>query len=104
VRSEVRNGIERGKHAVRLVDNLRKAEKKGAMTIRRGVERAREEWADVERRLRQRMRIYPQKSKAMAVAAPGAALEMDEAAVNETEADEERTPIVSVHGRDLQEP
>jgi len=56
---------------MRLVDNLRKAEKKGATAIRRGVERAREEWADVERRLRQQMRIYPQKSRAMAAAAPG---------------------------------
>ena len=89
---------------MRLVDNLRKAEKKGANTIRRGVERAREEWADVERRLRQRMRIYPQKSKAMVAAAPGATLELDEAAVHETGSDEERTPIISVHGHDLQEP
>jgi hypothetical protein len=90
---------------VRLVDNLRKAEKKGAMTIRRGVERAREEWADVERRLRQRMRIYPQKSKAMAAAAPGAtALEVDEAAVDEPGPADQRTPIISVDGRDLQEP
>jgi hypothetical protein len=90
---------------VRLVDNLRKAEKKGAMTIRRGVERAREEWADVERRLRQRMRIYPQKSKAMAAAAPGAdATGVDEAAVDESGLPDKRTPIISVHGRDLQEP
>jgi len=90
---------------VRLVDNLRKAEKKGAMTIRRGVERAREEWADVERRLRQRMRIYPQKSKAIAAAAPGATdLEVDEAAVTESGSDNTRTPIISVHGHDVQEP
>ena len=55
---------------MRLVDHLRKAEKKGAMTIRRGVERAREEWSDVERRIRQRMRIYPQRDRTMAAAAP----------------------------------
>ena len=53
---------------MRLVENLRKAEEKSVMTIRRGMERAREEWADVERRIRQRMRIYPQKQRAMATA------------------------------------
>lgn len=54
---------------MRLVDNLRKAEEKGVMRIRRGVERAREEWADVERRIRQRMRIYPHKQQAAAAGA-----------------------------------
>jgi hypothetical protein len=89
---------------VRLIDNLRKAEKKGAKTIRRGVERAREEWADVERRLRQRMRIYPQKSKAMTAAAPGAtAVDVDEETGAQPGSDNQRTPIVSVHGRDLPE-
>jgi len=89
---------------VRLVDNLRKAEKKGAMTIRRGVERAREEWADVERRIRQRMRIYPQKVRAMAAAAPNngvASIGMDHTAGEEPGTDAARKPIVSVHGHDL---
>jgi len=87
---------------VRLVDNLRKAEKKSAMTIRRSVERAREEWADLERRLRQRMRIYPQKAKAMAAGAPGASsLDMDDSAGNEPTVIHPKTPIVSVHGQDL---
>jgi len=36
-------------------------EKKSTSFTRRGVERIRQEWADVERRIRQRMRIYPQK-------------------------------------------
>ena len=88
---------------MRLVENLRKAEQKGATAIRRGMERAREEWVDAERRLRQRMRIYPQKPTAMAAAAPhsGAALvDLDEAAAqnqNETT----RKPIVSIHGHDV---
>lgn len=85
---------------MRLVDNLRRAEKKGAMTIRRGVERAREEWADVERRIRQRMRIYPQKPKT--AAAGVAAVDLDETAVPNTSASD-RKPIVSVNGRDLKE-
>ena len=56
---------------MRLVDNLRKAEEKGVMRIRRGVDRAREEWADVERRIRQRMRIYPHKQQAAAAGVRG---------------------------------
>ena len=87
-----------------LIENFRKAEKKSAFTIRRGVERAREEWADVERKLRQRMRIYPQKSKAMAAAAHGTAtMDVDEAALDHAETDTERKPIVSVYGHDLKE-
>ncbi|MGC2695370.1 MAG: hypothetical protein WA738_06220 [Candidatus Angelobacter sp.] len=92
---------------MRLVDNLRKAEQKGAMTIRQGVERAREEWSDVERRIRQRMRIYPQKGRAMAAAAPqggGASMDLDEANIANKQATESRQkPIVSIHGRDLEE-
>jgi len=88
---------------MRLVENLRKAEQKGATAIRRGMERAREEWVDAERRLRQRMRIYPQKPTAMAAAAPhsGTALvDLDETADhnrNETT----RKPIVSIDGHDV---
>ena len=89
---------------MRLIDNLRKAEKKSAMTIRRGVERAREEWADVERRIRQRMRIYPQKVRAMATAAPhrgATSVDVDQTAGEEPGTDTARKPIVSVHGHDL---
>jgi len=87
---------------MRFVDNLRKAEEKSVKTIRRGVERAREEWADVERRIRQRMRIYPQKQRAMAAAAPAGQIGLEhEVPENTPEPDEERTPIVSVHGHDL---
>jgi hypothetical protein len=88
---------------MRLVENLRKAERKGATAFRRGMERAREEWSDVERRLRQRMRIYPQKRSAMAAAAPrGAAAltDLDETAGQARDTTEQR-PIISVNGRDL---
>ncbi len=84
---------------MRLVDNLRKAERKGAMTIRRGVERAREEWGDAERRIRQRMRIYPQKTRP--AAAGVAAVDLDETAVPDTKTI--RKPIISVNGQDLKE-
>jgi len=81
---------------MRLVDNLRKAEEKGVMRIRRGVDRAREEWADVERRIRQRMRIYPHKQKAAAAGLVN--LDQD---VPERSSDEPRKPIISIRGQDL---
>jgi hypothetical protein len=85
---------------MRLVDNLRKAEEKGVMNIRRGVERARDEWSDVERRIRQRMRIYPHKQKAVAASAGPASLEQD-IPEHLSEPGEQRKPIVSIHGQDL---
>ena len=86
-----------------LIENFRKAEQKGALTIRRGVERAREEWSDVERRLRQRMRVYPQKSRAMAAAGAGSAPANIDEATSSNEQDADRKPIVSVYGHDLKE-
>ena len=86
----------------RLVDNLRKAEEKSVRTIRRGMERAREEWVDVERRIRQRMRIYPQKQQAMAAAASSGQFNQDyDTPDSPQNLDKRRTPIVSIHGKDL---
>ncbi|HET9838725.1 MAG TPA: hypothetical protein VFR84_10855 [Candidatus Angelobacter sp.] len=86
---------------MRLVENLRKAERKGATAIRRGMERAREEWSDVERRLRQRMRIYPQKRQAMAAAAPrsGTQMELDE--TDQAASNAAGKLIISIDGRDV---
>jgi hypothetical protein len=87
---------------MRLVDNLRKAEEKSVMHIRRGVDRAREEWADVERRIRQRMRIYPQKQKSAAAAAGAGAgpINLDQD-VPEHSSNEPRKPIISIRGQDM---
>jgi hypothetical protein len=85
--------------AMRLVDNLRKAEEKGVRRIRRGVDRAREEWADVERRIRQRMRIYPHKKQAAAAGAgPSVILDQD---VPQPSSGEQRRPIITIRGKDL---
>jgi hypothetical protein len=90
-----------------FIDNFRKTEKskpekKATLSIRRGVERAREEWADLERKLRQRMRIYPQKSRAMAAGAPGGgSFDVDEAVTGEVQSTAARKPIISAHGRDV---
>lgn len=83
---------------MRLVDNLRKAEEKSVMRIRRGVDRAREEWADVERRIRQRMRIYPQKQQALAAGAGQINLDQE---TLEDPSDEQLRPIISIRGQDL---
>jgi hypothetical protein len=83
--------------AMRLVDNLRKAEEKGVMRIRRGMDRAREEWADVERRIRQRMRIYPHKKQA-AAGAGSVILDQD---VPQHSSGEQRRPIITIRGQDL---
>ena len=87
---------------MRLADNLRKAEEKGVMSIRRSVERAREEWADVERRIRQRMRIYPQKQRTVAAGAGTISLEHD-ITEKAPETRNPRTPIISVNGHDLKQ-
>jgi hypothetical protein len=85
---------------MRLVENLRKAEEKGVMRIRRGMDRAREEWADVERRIRQRMRIYPQKQKAAAAGVAAGQINLDQD-VPERSSDEHRKPIISIRGQDM---
>ena len=94
---------------MRLLDNLRNAEQKGVETVRRGMERVREEWGDIERRIRQRMRIYPQKPINVTVSASDHELEGDiidqglPAGIGEPEEAKRQTPIVSVHGRDIKE-
>jgi hypothetical protein len=85
---------------MRLIDNLRKAEEKGVMSIRRSMERARDEWSDVERRIRQRMRIYPHKQRAAAAGAGQMGPEPD-VPQHSSASGEQRKPIVSIHGQDL---
>jgi len=91
---------------MRLLENLRNAEQKGVNAVRRGMERAREEWGDLERRIRQRMRVYPQKLQTNTVLAPQELDTVDQGipAGTGVPVDPERLkPIVSVHGRDVHE-
>jgi hypothetical protein len=89
---------------MRLIDNLRNAERKGLASVRRGVDRAKDEWGDVERRIRQRMRIYPQKlrqkMKMSTEAAPPENLDASAAAAG---AGPGAKPIISIEGRDVPE-
>ena len=87
---------------MRLLDNLRNAEQKGVSAVRRGMEKAREEWGDMERRIRQRMRVYPQKLKTARITnseneyAPDS---IDQGAAEPAV----QKPIVSIHGQDVRD-
>jgi len=97
-----------------LREKLRIVENKSTGSMRRRVERAKEEWADAERRIRQRMRIYPQKLRAMLASRAEQELEIDQsdtrlpaggqASSPDPEGVGESTkPIVSIHARDVDE-
>jgi hypothetical protein len=90
---------------MRLIDNLRNAEKKGMASVRRQMERAKDELTDVERRIRQRMRVYPQKLRNRLNAAGDAEMEpaaTDQALAAVTSAPGAK-PIITVNGRDVPE-
>jgi hypothetical protein len=95
-----------------LREKLRTVESKSAGSVRLCVERAKEEWADAERRIRQRMRVYPQKLRAMLASRAEQELEIDqsdkrlpvgghESSPDPEDRIESTKPIVSIHGRDV---
>jgi hypothetical protein len=94
---------------MRLLKGLKQAEQKSLSAVRKHMERARGEWEDVERRIRQRMRIYPQKLKrAMAAARDDRPPEPDitdeglpSGITGSAELPERPKPIVSIDGRDV---
>lgn len=88
---------------MRLLDNLRNAEQKGVNAMRQRMARAREEWGDVERRIRQRMRIYPQKllTKRNVLTARLDSEPRPDLPTQTPPEPETRKPIVSIHGRDV---
>lgn len=91
---------------MRLFDKVRDAEQKGVKAVRQRMARAREEWGDLEHRLRQRMRIYPQKLKKSLAATPGPPTELAPDVPHQEpplETEESPRPIVSVHGRDVKD-
>lgn len=87
--------------------DLRKTEMKGAGHVRQAMDRAREEWTDGERRMRQRMRVYPQKLRnliARSVEDPAIDFEKHSAKViNMGDITPTPKPIVSIHGEDVDE-
>jgi hypothetical protein len=99
---------------VRGKKGSRDSRQRAAGPVRQQVERAREKWTDVERRIRQRMRIFPQKLRGAITARTRQEQEIDESdlrlppggsePLHDPEAERtQRKPIVSVHGRDVEE-
>jgi len=87
--------------------DMRKTESKGVERVRKAVHRAHEEWTDAERRLRQRMRVYPQKLRnliARSAEDPGLEFERQTAStIKMGKITPEPKPIVSINGEDVDE-
>lgn len=100
-----------------LMDSVRRAEEQGKSIARRGLDLAHQEWEDVERRIRTRMRVHPRSKNPLAgKAVPQRAnmahansidplLDDDMRQAHDVAAAEQDTssptPIVSVNGRDV---
>lgn len=74
-----------------LMDKLRKAEEQGKYAARQAFERAKHFSEDAERRIRQKMRIYP----------PGAGEPQPSGGQRKQEVPE-RAPTISIHGEDIE--
>lgn len=88
-----------------LIDKIRKTEKQSREATRHAVHRAKQMGDDAQRRLRQKMRIYPQPVTS-SQATPGKSNLKPDRTNGLSRAGFEanqRKPIVSVHGRDLSE-
>jgi hypothetical protein len=87
--------------------DLRKPESKSMGRVLRAMERAREEWSDAERRIRQRMRIYPQKLRNLVSRTAGdLGMDLDQTPTSPIYMGKiapEPKPIISIHGRDIDE-
>lgn len=96
-----------------LMDRLRKAEEQGKDAARHAMERAREVREDAQRRIRQKMRIYPVQANGSAPSEVSQANPMAGLAAVDGEADtgedvhhleatQKPAPIISIHGKDLE--
>jgi hypothetical protein len=96
-----------------LMDRLRKAEEQGKEAARHAIDRAREVREDAQRRIRQKMRIYPVQTTGSAPSEVSQANSMaglpaadGEADLGEDlrhlEANQNNQPIISINGRDLE--
>jgi hypothetical protein len=87
--------------------DLRKIDTKGMGGVRQAIKRAREGFTDVERRMRQRMRVYPQKLRKLITRSSeesGVGFEAPDVSVIEMgQIAPEPRPIVSINGHDVDE-
>ena len=79
-----------------LMDRLREAEQQGKKAARHAYERALEMGEDAQRRIRQKMRIYP------SIAAAAETGQNGQAEMNSAEIASPPEPIVSIEGRDIE--
>ena len=80
-----------------LMDKLRKAEEQGRNATRQAFERAKHFTEDTERRIRQKMRIYPPAAGESQPGTPGAGGNH-----RQQGGQPERAPIISIHGEDIE--
>jgi len=95
-----------------LIDRLRNVGQRAGSAAHEGIARVRSKFEDVEGRLRHRMRVYPKRPKLWGTAAGEMGAAVDEqledeisiAAPAESQSKPpRRAPIVSVHGKDIDE-
>jgi hypothetical protein len=80
-----------------LIDKLRKAEEQGKYAARQAFERAKHFSEDAERRIRQKMRIYPPSPGESQPGKNGAS-----GAHRKENGMPERAPIISIRGEDVE--
>ena len=85
-----------------LMEKLRKAEEQGKEAARHAFERAREIGEDAERRLRQKMRVYPPALGSNGSGKAKAARAGTHQDNSQESQESDVAPIVSVHGRDVE--
>lgn len=87
--------------------DLRNIDAKGMVGVRQSIKRAREGFTDVERRMRQRMRVYPRKLRNLITRSseePGLGYEAPAvSAIEMGQITPEPKPIVSINGHDVDE-
>lgn len=97
-----------------LIERLRNVGQRAGSAAHEGIARVKSKFEDAEGRLRQRMRVYPKRPKLWGTAAGEMGAAVDEqledenliAMPIETSSNARlprRTPIVSVHGKDIDE-
>lgn len=90
-----------------LMEKLRKAEEQGKYAARQAFERAKHFSEDTERRIRQKMRIYPpgagnEVHGEAGQSTSGAAIPIRPSSIHSEEAEHrDRPAIVSIHGEDV---
>ena len=96
-----------------LIDRLRNVGQRAGSAAHEGIAKVKSKFEDAEGRLRQRMRVYPKRPKLWGTAAGEMGMAVDERLDDENliatpietsfARPSRRAPIVSVHGKDVDE-